>query len=76
MSNNSNELPNTEYELLKLLIEELNKKDNTNKYDTLTIVLIVLFGLILCQKVFKYGHRAYKHYSATNTRHNSEDTSI
>ena len=76
MTNTTNELPNTEYELLKLLIEQLQKDNKKNGYDTLTIVLLVLFGLILCQKVFKYGHKAYKHYSAVNTRHNSEDTSI
>lgn len=81
MSNKTtnNELPDSEFELLKLLIEQIQKNNtNTNKkeVDPLSILLVILFGLILCQKVFKYGRKAYIHYSATNTRHNSEDTSV
>lgn len=78
-SNLNNDVPTNEYELLKLLIEQI-QKNNTNSgktgYDTVSIVLIVLFGLILCQKVFKYGRQAYRHYSAVNTRHNSEDSTV
>ena len=67
------DLPTSEYELFKLLIDEIqkNNKDNTSKYSTLEVILIVMFGLIICQKVYKYGHKAYKHHSALNSRHNS-----
>ena len=62
--------------LIKLLIEELNKNyknnDSTSAYSNpLNLILIILFGLIFMQKVFKYGHRAYKHYSAVTTRRHS-----
>ena len=70
----------SEYALLKLLIEQLQQQqaqDNnaSNKsISTVTTLWIVLFGLIILQKVFKYiAKPMYRHYSATNTRHNSED---
>ena len=83
MSDNNNQGTGdttSEYALLKLLIEQLQQQqtqDNnaSNKsISTVTTLWIVLFGLIILQKVFKYiAKPMYRHYSATNTRHNSED---
>lgn len=73
--NNPND---SEYALLKLLIEELNKNNSKNdtSINTVTTLWIVLFALIIAQKVFKYiGKPLYRHYSAVTTRRHSPITS-
>lgn len=80
--NNPGTDTSSEYALLKLLIEQLQQQQTQNNSETnksistVTTLWIVLFALIILQKVFKYiAKPVYKHYSATNTRHNSEDDS-
>lgn len=84
MSDNSNDNGDitSEYALLKLLIEQIQQQQNktnneSNKsINTVTTLWIVLFAIIVLQKVFKYiAKPVYKHYSAVNTRNNSEDDS-
>ena len=73
-NNNNNNNGDSEYALLKLLIEELNKNNSKNdsSINTVTTLWIVLFALIIAQKVFKYiGKPIYRHYSATTTRKHS-----
>lgn len=67
-----------EYTLLKLLIEELNKNNSKadNSINTVTTLWIILFALIIAQKVFKYiAKPLYRSYSAVTTRRQSAITS-
>ena len=58
MTDSNNNAPTTidEYTLLKLLLEQLDKnsKDQTSSVNTVTTLWIILFGLVVLQKVFKY----------------------
>ena len=71
---------NVEYTLFKLLIEQMqtqqtNNNEQNKSVSTVTTLWIILFGLIVIQKVFKYiGKPIYHHYSAVNTRHNSDNS--
>ena len=58
-----------ELQLVKLLVQELQKmqtKQNTS-VDTVTTLWIVLFGLILIQKAFKYYNKLRKHKSSSTS---------
>lgn len=71
----------TETVLLKLLLEQLqqqntNNKNNNNSISTVTTLWIVLFSVIVLQKIFKYIVKpVHRHFSAVSTRHNSSDNS-
>ena len=61
---------------MKLLLEDLEKKETKSEkaIDTTVMLWSILFGLIIVQKLWKYiGKPAYNHYSAKNSRTNSED---
>lgn len=64
-----------ELQLVKVLVQELQKmqtKQNSS-VDTVTTLWIVLFGLILIQKAFKYYSKFRKYKSSSTSTSTSED---
>ena len=68
---------NTTLQLLKLLLEQSKQSniESNKSINTVTTLWIVLFSIIVLQKVLKYiAKPVYRHMSATNTRHNSDES--